>query len=134
MDAMMGDAGVKERGGGLLTDDVDKIRNQVRDQPAAVAHGPHVPVDRAVRRHLPAVVARGQLHEAGLDAVLRQDAGVRPGVGEKVADDDNEPVGYSFSLPASKIGSHEIEVTAKNEKDDKGSDKIQFEIRGYAKN
>jgi len=53
--------------------------------------------------------------------------------GEKVADDDNEPFGYSFSLPASKIGTHEIEVTARNEKGDKGSDKVKFEVRGYAK-
>lgn len=54
--------------------------------------------------------------------------------GDKVTDDDNEPFGYSFSLPATAIGEHEIEVTARNENDDKGSDKVKIEVVGYARN
>ena len=51
--------------------------------------------------------------------------------GDKVADDDNEPFGYSFSLPASKIGTHKFEVTAKNADGDKGSDSITVDVKGY---
>lgn len=52
--------------------------------------------------------------------------------GEKVSEDENSPYGYTFNLPSDKIGKHTFKVTATNEEDDKGSDEVTLNVRGYA--
>ncbi|MBW6441364.1 transglycosylase domain-containing protein [Patescibacteria group bacterium] len=51
---------------------------------------------------------------------------------EKVSEDKNSPYGYTFSLSADKIGEHTFKVIATDEKDNKGSDEIKLNVRGYA--
>jgi len=52
--------------------------------------------------------------------------------GEKVAEDKSVPYGYNFALSAGNIGRHEFEVTATDEKGNKGSKKIELEVIGYS--
>jgi membrane peptidoglycan carboxypeptidase len=52
--------------------------------------------------------------------------------GSKVAEDQSEPFGYTFSLRASQIGKHEFEVSATDKKGNKGKKKIILEVVGYS--
>jgi len=54
--------------------------------------------------------------------------------GSKVAEDQSEPFGYTFSMRASQIGKHEFEVTATDKKGNKGKKKVILEIKGYSTN
>jgi membrane peptidoglycan carboxypeptidase len=52
--------------------------------------------------------------------------------GSKIAEDQSEPFGYTFSLRASQIGKHEFEVSATDKKGNKGKKKIILEVVGYS--
>jgi len=51
---------------------------------------------------------------------------------EKISEDGNSPYGYTFNLSASQIGKHKFKVIATDEENNKGSDEIELNVRGYA--
>ncbi len=52
--------------------------------------------------------------------------------GDKMGDDKSLPYGFNFNLGADKIGKHDFEVTVTDEKGNKGTKKIELNVRGYS--
>jgi len=53
--------------------------------------------------------------------------------GEKVSEDETAPYGYSFSLSPGKIGKHTFKAVATDKSGNKGSDEVELEVKGYAR-
>lgn len=51
---------------------------------------------------------------------------------EKVSEDNTTPYGYTFSLSSGQIGKHKFRAVATDSDDNKGSDEITLDVKGYA--